>query len=150
MNNYPIKYAPMPVIKNNKVVAYITAKVYLLEETKKYLGNGECNTTYLIFYIYDQYGQRQNLILDDEDTCVNGYEIDFVFDDINSCKTFTRNKNAEIVLNETHEMNNINDINNYYKINKERFNEYYNLEESLLTCKIIDFKAKKRMINNEK
>ena len=143
MNNYPIKYSPMPILKNNQVVAYIAARVYLLEENKRYLSTGETITKYLIFYQYNQYNQRLEMVYDNDGYCLNGYEIDYVFNDIDSCKTFIRNKNMELILN--------NDEIDMLHKNQSYFKKYYDLENQLLSSKIIDFnKARKRMKKYEK
>ena len=118
-NNYPIKYAAMPIYEHSgyqyglneledtyDIALYIVSKCYLIEESIKYLEDGNKKNIFKVvftfekkgYYSYDTivrslphyniYGQSTNSVI-----------VDKIFDDFESCYIETERLNREILGN---------------------------------------------------
>lgn len=51
-NNYPVKYAIMPIQNcDDKIMAYIVSKCYIISEEKNYSFDGNFKTSYNVFFL---------------------------------------------------------------------------------------------------
>lgn len=112
-NNFPIKYAVMPImeqtgwshglhelVRDYNEVAYIAAKCYLITERKKYSINGKTNISYEVVFPFEkkdydwkkiepEYNVRGN--------CCNSIMVDKVFNSFEEALIEAQNKNDELV-----------------------------------------------------
>jgi hypothetical protein len=116
-NNYPIKYAVMPIIRQtgwvsgmNELereyadVAYIASKCYLVKENKKYKANGEKEILYEVVFPYrdGNYGYwcrvepEYNL-----SNCINSNLLDKVYDTYEEAQKAAKEKNNELLAKQT-------------------------------------------------
>ena len=147
-NNYPIRYALVPMIEEwwekgervGKIVAYIVTKCYLVNETKKYERNGNvevryhvvCPYQYLDFDIWRRVEPKFNINRE----CCNGFITDKVYINFEKAIDAKNKKNDELVANkccyiridENYEKN-VKSIKNEYA---EKF-AYYNELESMIS-----------------
>lgn len=115
-NNYPIKYALMPIIKQNgwsiglnelerkyAVSCYIVSKCYVVGENKKYYQDGTFKIKYSVVFVYEKddynrYLERVepefNLI---NEECTNSLFVDEVFESYEDAKVVAQEKNEEIL-----------------------------------------------------
>ena len=113
-NNYPIKYAVIPMIEQvgwshglNELerkygtVCYIVSKCYLVEETKKYKADGTVRVKYHVVcpYEYDKFYKWNRVeptfnIMDGH--CINDIVVDEVYDSFEKARISKDEKNQEI------------------------------------------------------
>lgn len=113
-NNYPIKYALMPIIEQTGwthgmhelereygVVCYIISKCYVIKETKKYDINGTSDIKYQVVFPYEYHeysGWKReepsfNLI---NNGCTNAVTVDKLYDSFEEAKKDKEEKNEKI------------------------------------------------------
>ncbi|MCI8778902.1 MAG: hypothetical protein HFI87_07125 [Bacilli bacterium] len=101
-NNYPVKYAVMP-IKNcdEETMINIVSKCYLLSEEKRYDKYGKYKTMYDVFFPYqldDRCWKRVEPIFNIYSyRCVNALEVDAIFDSYENALELAHLKNNEIL-----------------------------------------------------
>ena len=154
-NNYPIKYAVMPVYDHSgydmgsykiantyDVSLYIVSKCYLIEEIVKYKEDGKKKNKYKIVYPYEEgkNGYYGLLIRCEPSFGVHGYStnsviVDKVFDDFNSCFLETERLNNEIVNKMIGDFHFNDDFFTKVKLLRKQFDEklkeYRKLEEKI-------------------
>ncbi len=103
-NNYPIKYAAMPIENNNgEPLAYIVSKCYVISEEKKYSPDGDIKYNYNVVFPYQScgnfypadYGCWKRVDPDINNTS----KVTYVFDDYSGALSFASIKNANILQN---------------------------------------------------
>lgn len=174
-NNYPIKYAVIPIIEQvgweNGVcelerkygtVCYIVSKCYVVEESKKYNINGTTKIEYQVvcpfsedeYYTWRREEPSYNLVYGH---CTNSVITDALFDSLDEAKAAKNKKNEDILLHKSLYMSS-----NAYKEQRieEKFNEiisHYNRLEKEIEKRtqdlIVNNSTKEqriiRLINNE-
>ena len=145
-HGFKIVYAPMPIFQNNKVVAYITSRCYLIEETISYKYD-KVDYLYKVVYFYNQRKEKINPRFEN-DVCINSHKVPFVFEDVRKCQNYVRNLNERFIYQMINNCKNINQVNNICNHKQLYLKKYYDLEQELLKEKasIIDFKSKKRAL----
>ena len=117
MENYPIKYAVMPVTNyasgEDFVLGYIVTKVYLVSEYIRYTANGT-KVSYDI--VYPIKGLKSSQVMadlrkpefDEVDRCINAERNNDLFDNYDEAKKLCNEKNSALFRN---------DIDNYTEKN---------------------------------
>ena len=117
MENYPIKYAVMPVTNyasgEDFVLGYIVTKVYLVSEYIRYTANGT-KVSYDI--VYPVKGLKSSQVMadlrkpefDEVDICINAERNNDLFDNYDEAKKLCNEKNSVLFRN---------DIDNYTEKN---------------------------------
>lgn len=117
MENYPIKYAVMPVTNyasgEDFVLGYIVTKVYLVSEYIRYTANGT-KVSYDI--VYPIKGLKSSQVMadlrkpefDEVDRCINAERNNDLFDNYDEAKKLCNEKNSVLFRN---------DIDNYTEKN---------------------------------
>ena len=155
-NNYPIKYALIPITKQvgrshglNEskkeygTICYIISKCYLIDEIKKYNINGTCEKKYKVVFPfqegeYSEWHKEEpsfNLI---NGQCTNSIQTDNIFDSFDEAKKYKDRKNEDIL--EQHLVKVAGMVFEKYKIKykeiKDEFNKilsyYNNLQSEIL------------------
>ena len=114
-NNYPIKYALVPMIeqvgwssglhdleREYKVVYYIAAKCYLVEVSKKYKQKGDEKVEYHVVFpfkykLYSGYVSEEPRFNCVHGNCVNEIITDKIFDSYGAAKSAKELKNEELL-----------------------------------------------------
>lgn len=117
-NNYPIKYAVMPIIEQTGwasglndlereygVVCYIVSKCYLVGREEKYNRNGNTLCNYKVVFPYQKDNLHRYLLRVEpsyncDGKCSNSTNVDKVFDSFEEAKEETEKKNKEILSKE--------------------------------------------------
>ena len=112
-NNYPIKYAVVPMIeqvgwshglheleREYGTVCYIVSKCYLVEESKKYKADGTVRVNYHVVcpYQYDKFNEwnRVEPTFNIHGQCTNDIVVDEVYDNLEEAIVYKDKKNQEI------------------------------------------------------
>ena len=157
-NNYPIKYAVIPMIEQvgwlhgmNELereygtVCYIVSKCYLVEESKKYKADGSVRVKYHVVcpYQYDEFYEWKRVeptfnIMHGQ--CTNDIVVDEVYDSLEDARVSKDEKNQEIFQKLFKYMP--------YEVYKKRFKEveskfnntlaYYNQLETMIKNNVQD------------
>ena len=163
-NNYPIKYALMPIIEQTGwthgmhelereygVVCYIISKCYVIKETKKYNINGTSDIKYQVVFPYEYHeysGWKReepsfNLI---NNGCTNAVTVDKLYDSFEEAKKDKKEKNEEIHKSKYVYMRfedlkeKINEINNEFN----NMLEYYDQLEQLIKENTSDLEVNRK------
>ena len=151
-NNYPIKYAVIPIIEqyhypyeSEETVCYIVSKCYLVAETKKYNQNGSVDKKYQVvcpytekeFDIWNRVEPSYNF----DGTCLNGLIVDAIYNNYEDAKKDKDDKNHEIVNKKISCVRVNNKMESNIKKIKDEFNEklsFYDKLESLIEANTED------------
>lgn len=102
-NNYPIKYASMPIISRGEYdpIAYVTLKCYKVEKSEKYQQNGETRTRYEVVFPFKLHSGEWERVVPEfhliNGNCINSIIVSDVFDDYEEAEKATAIKNKKIV-----------------------------------------------------
>ena len=118
-NNYPIKYAVMPIIEQTGwypglhelereygIVCYIVSKCYVVGREEKYNRYGNTLCEYKVVFSYGKDNQYGDLSRVEPEFCLlnvrcnNSIDVDKVFDSFEEAKEETEKKNKEILFKE--------------------------------------------------
>ena len=118
-NNYPIKYAVMPIIEQTGwypglhelereygIVCYIVSKCYVVGREEKYNRYGNIICEYKVVFSYEKDNQYGDLSRVEPEFCLmngrcnNSTNVDKVFDSFEEAKEETEKKNKEILSKE--------------------------------------------------
>ena len=143
MNNYitnlPTFYAPMPIYEEDKIVAYIVMKCYLVGEYKVYLTSGDAISTYDIVYCYNQYKERQIPIFENN-KYTNSVTTTNIYKNFKECKNIVRLRNASLLNFNYHDLS-MEETIYLYNHKDDFFKDYYDLETELYyDRKIVKFR----------
>lgn len=116
-NNYPIRYAIMPIIeqtewshgihellRNFSEVTYIVSKCYVINKTKKYNRNGDTSITYEVVFPFEEtdYGwEKTEPQYDSYGNCRNSIIVDKIFNTFEEALEEANNKNNELMYKNT-------------------------------------------------
>lgn len=141
-NNYPIKYAVMPIIeqvswvpglheleRNYDKVGYIVSKCYVLNETKTYNQNGTFKISYEVVFPYrfDNLKERIDPKLNSSN------KTDKIFDTYEDARSEVKRKNEEIIRNASKNISwDYNSFKKFEKIQIEKFNNLKKLEAKIM------------------
>ena len=107
-NNYPIKYAAMPIIEQTgrdseyRVVCYIVSKCYVVGREEKYNMSGNTECKYKVVFPYERdnlhrYLSRVEPSYNCYGECRNSTNVDKVFDSFEEAREDALKKNKKIV-----------------------------------------------------
>lgn len=161
-NNYPIKYALMPIVEQTGwthglnelereygVVCYIISKCYVINETKKYNIDGTADIRYQVVfpYNYSEYESWHreepsfNLI---NNSCTNGTTVDKLYDGFADAQKDKNNENEKI----RHSKHYYLQVNKQFKEKVDKINlefdtmlKYYGQLEQLIEERTPDLKT---------
>lgn len=155
-NNYPIKYAVMPIIaqtgwvpgmhdmeREYGEIAYIASKCYLVGEEKKYLKDGKTKTNYKVVFPYEE--NDFNIWKRIEPEFKNYKIVDSIFDSLADALKESEKKNNELLLNK---MKYIPFEKNKEKLRQIEQDFHYQLNYYKSLEKLIEEKTKDLNLNN--
>lgn len=157
-NNYPIKYALVPMIeqvgwthglheleRENEIICYIVSKCYLIKEEKRYKQNGAIENKYHVVcpFAYNEFDTWKktepsfNLL---NGSCTNEIVTDKVYNSFEEAKIAKEQKNKDIFNNRVMYINYKKFIEKYDELKREYNNKimYYDQLETLIESKLQD------------
>ena len=157
-NNYPIKYAVIPMIeqigwshgmheleRKYGTVCYIVSKCYLVEESKKYKADGSVRVKYHVVcpYEYDEYYKWNRVeptfnIMHGQ--CINDIVVDEVYDSLEDARVSKDEKNKKL-LHEQFTYMSVEEYKKRFKEIESKFNStlaYYNQLEAMIENDVQD------------
>ena len=171
-NNYPIKYAVMPIIEQTGwypglnelereygVVCYIVSKCYLVGREEKYNMYGEVDCKYKVVFPYEKDNLYDGLSRVEPEFCLidgmcyNSINVDKVFDSFDEAKEDAEKKNKEILSKELCYIRVDDDFHQNVSLVKEKREErvnYYQEIESMIeensTDLVVNDKVKEQSV----
>ena len=149
-NNYPIKYAVMPIIEQTGwypglhelereygVVCYIVSKCYVVGREEKYNRNGNTLCNYKVVFPYKKDNLHRYLLRVEpsyncDGKCSNSITVDKVFDSFEEAKEEAKKKNEEIVKRKISFLhcddNFLQNVSLLRKEQEEKINKYRKIE----------------------
>lgn len=96
-----IKYSIMELKENDKLIAYMVAKCYVIKEPDTYKKTADPNNTYEVVFEWEPNGKTDIVpIYDNEQNCVNSTKVACVFDKLKECKQKAEDLNDELARKE--------------------------------------------------
>ena len=171
-NNYPIKYAAMPIIEQTGwypglhelereygVVCYIVSKCYVVGREEKYNMYGNTLCEYKVVFSYGKDNQYGGLSRVEPEFCLmngrcnNSTNVDKVFDSFEEAKEETEKKNKEILSKELSFIRVDDNFNQNVSLAREKHEEvvnYYQEIESMIeensTDLVVNDKVKEQSV----
>lgn len=167
-NNYPIKYAVMPIVAHSdcgiveseyRVVCYIVSKCYLVGREEKYNRYGNTICEYKVVFSYGKDNQYGDLSRVEPEFCLmngrcnNSTNVDKVFDSFEEAKEETEKKNKEILSKELSYIRVDDNFNQNVSLAREKHEEvvnYYQEIESMIeensTDLVVNDKVKEQSV----
>lgn len=139
-NNYPVKYAIMPIQNcDDKIMAYIVSKCYIISEEKNYSFDGNFKTSYNVFFPY-QFDMSESCWKREKPTfnaysfkCTNATVVNDIFDNYEDALKLATLKNDEILENNYGYISNISEMECIKLNHDKKISEYKELEEQIFT-----------------
>lgn len=139
-NNYPVKYAVMPIQNSNgETIANIVSKCYIISEEKNYSLDGNFKINYDVFLPY-QFDMSESCWKREEPTfnaysfkCTNATVVNDIFDNYEDALKLATLKNDEILENNYGYISNISEIERIKFNHDKKISEYKELEEQIFT-----------------
>ena len=171
-NNYPIKYAAMPIIEQTGwypglhelereygIVCYIASKCYVVGREEKYNRYGNTLCEYKVVFSYGKDNQYGGLSRVEPEFCLmngrcnNSTNVDKVFDSFEEAKEETEKKNKEILSKELSFIRVDDNFNQNVSLAREKHEEvvnYYQEIESMIeensTDLVVNDKVKEQSV----
>lgn len=171
-NNYPIKYAVMPIIEQTGwypglhelereygIVCYIVSKCYVVGREEKYNRYGNTICEYKVVFSYGKDNQYGGLSRVEPEFCLmngrcnNSTNVDKVFDSFEEAKEETEKKNKEILSKELSFIRVDDNFNQNVSLAREKHEEvvnYYQEIESMIeensTDLVVNDKVKEQSV----
>ena len=171
-NNYPIKYAAMPIIEQTGwypglhelereygIVCYIVSKCYVVGREEKYNRYGNTICEYKVVFSYGKDNQYGGLSRVEPEFCLmngrcnNSTNVDKVFDSFEEAKEETEKKNKEILSKELSFIRVDDNFNQNVSLAREKHEEvvnYYQEIESMIeensTDLVVNDKVKEQSV----
>ena len=171
-NNYPIKYAVMPIIEQTGwypglhelereygIVCYIVSKCYVVGREEKYNRYGNTICEYKVVFSYGKDNQYGGLSRVEPEFCLmngrcnNSTNVDKVFDSFEEAKEETEKKNKEILSKELSFIRVDDNFNQNVSLAREKREEvvnYYQKIENMIeensTDLVVNDKAKEQSV----
>jgi len=123
--NFPIKYAAMPIRKDDTILAYIACKCYVIEYAKRYLKYGEYDSYKIVYFYNDNF--KKTIPLFKKAECINSINTELVFNTLEECQRYTRARNDQLMFKKLSDFDS-NNIDEKTKL----YDKYYELETYLL------------------
>ena len=139
---YPIKYMVQPMIENDKIVAFIAIKCYLLEEIKKYEVTGEITTVYKVIPFYDSFLNKIEVEFNNNKQAINFTVVKRVFDSLEEAQRYSRAKNNTNFINS---IENNNTLCRYYDIEYKLLNDNQEQKADIINFSDIRSRVRKRI-----
>ena len=171
-NNYPIKYAVMPIIEQTGwypglhelereygIVCYIVSKCYVVGREEKYNRYGNTICEYKVVFSYGKDNQYGDLSRVEPEFCLmngrcnNSTNVDKVFDSFDEAKEETEKKNKEILSKELSYIRVDDNFHQNVSLAREKHEEvvsYYQKIENMIeensTDLVVNDKAKEQSV----
>lgn len=171
-NNYPIKYAAMPIIEQTGwypglhelereygIVCYIVSKCYVVGREEKYNRYGNTICEYKVVFSYGKDNQYGDLSRVEPEFCLmngrcnNSTNVDKVFDSFEEAKEETEKKNKEILSKELSYIRVADNFHQNVSLAREKHEEvvnYYQEIESMIeensTDLVVNDKVKEQSV----
>ena len=146
-NNYPVKYAVIPITINNDISYYIASKCYLVNEVKKYNSNGTIENRYFVVCPFKNLDngtwEKVEPYFNFNGNCTNSVEVDELYHYYGDAIKAKDKKNKDVF---NKKVSHLAFDQNFYDKREQIVKEYdeiasyYNQLESLIEEKLIDLK----------
>lgn len=155
-NNYPIKYALLPIEEQNgytlmgdrkyEIVCYIVSKCYLVNEIKEYKQDGRVINKYEVVFAYD-YDSYQGYKREEPSfnlvnySCINSIYVDEIFDNFEDALKVKEEKNKKILLDSLMYLGQKKEKDEQIRKEFKSKTTYYNSLEKTIELKTDDLKV---------